>query len=269
MVSLLFLLDFSKAFDKINHGRLLKKLRTFGLSDGAISWFVSYLHDPAQCVSVGGKCSGWLYVNSGVPQGPILGPFLFSLYNNDIGGNLKYFRHHFFDDDCQIYYSLHPDDIDAAVRTVNEDLMAIQRWALANGLSLNSSKTQVLLCGAPHKLIIAKRSLKERLFLNGAELTFSEVVKNLGVLFDESLSGKHQVNHVIRQVYLRLRQLYHFLRLLPSSIKIKLVKSLIFPSFDHADGVFCELSAGLESKLTKALITVFVLFALSIGISYF
>jgi uncharacterized membrane protein len=60
-------------------------------------------------------------------------------------------------------------------------------------------------------------------------LTFSGVVKNLGVLFDESLSGRYQV-HVIRQVYLRLRQLYHFSRLLSSSIKIKLVKSLISPN---------------------------------------
>jgi hypothetical protein len=83
--------------------------------------------------------------------------------------------------DCQIYYSFHPDDIDAAVRTVNEDLMAIQRWPLANGLSLNASKTQVLLCGSPHKLIIAKRSPTERRFLNETELTFSEVVKNLSV----------------------------------------------------------------------------------------
>jgi hypothetical protein len=92
-----------------------------------------------------------------------LGPLLFSLYINDIGGNLK-------------YYSFHPDDIDAAVRTVNADLMA-------NGLCLNASKTQVLLCGSPHKLIIAKRSLTERFFVNGAELTFSEVKKNLDVLF--------------------------------------------------------------------------------------
>jgi hypothetical protein len=79
------------------------------------------------------------------------------------------------------------------------------------------------------------------LFLNGSELTFSEVVKNLGVLFDESLSGKDQVNHVKRQVYLRLRQLYHFSRLVSTSTKNQLVKSLIIPNFDSADGVFCEL----------------------------
>jgi hypothetical protein len=124
--------------------------------------------------------------------------------------------------------------------------MAIQRWALANDLSLNASKTQILLCDFPRRLIIAKRVSYETAFFNGAELTFSEVAKNLGVLFDESLSGRDQV-------YLRLRQLYHFSRLLSLSMKIKLVKSLIFPIFDWGDGVFCELSAGLESNMTKAL----------------
>jgi hypothetical protein len=146
MVSLLLLLDFSKTFDKINHGRLLKKLRTFGLFDNAISWFASYLHDRAQCVSVGGKFSSWLDVNSGVPlraqswdqfyspftsiilmgKGGLAiaamrhwsrGPFFFEV--------LKYCRHHLFADDYQIYYSFHPDDIDAAVGTVNEYLIAV------------------------------------------------------------------------------------------------------------------------------------------------
>jgi hypothetical protein len=103
MVSLVLLLDFIEAF-----GRLL---RTLGLSVGAISWIVSYFYDRAQCVSFGGKCSSCLDVNSGVLQDSILGSLLFSLYINDIGVNLKYCRHHLFADDCQIYYSFHPDDI--------------------------------------------------------------------------------------------------------------------------------------------------------------
>jgi hypothetical protein len=89
--------------------------------------------------------------------------------------------------------------VTAAVRTVNEDLLATERWALATGLPLNTFKTQVLLCGSPHKFIIVKRSLTERFFLNGAELIFSEVVKNLGVLFDESLESSDLAN--FNQIY--------------------------------------------------------------------
>jgi hypothetical protein len=57
-------------------------------------FFWVYLHDRAQFVSVGGKFSSWLGVNSDVPQSSILGSFFFSVYINDIGGNLKYCRHH-------------------------------------------------------------------------------------------------------------------------------------------------------------------------------
>jgi hypothetical protein len=89
--------------------------------------------------------------------------------------------------------------VTAAVRTVNEDLLAIERWALATGLPLNASKTQVLFCGAPHKFIIAKHSLTERFFFLMGLMTFSEVVKNFGVLFDESLESSDLAN--FNQIY--------------------------------------------------------------------
>jgi hypothetical protein len=140
-VSFLLLLDFSKAFDKINHKRLIKKLRTFNLSESVVSWFVSYLEGRSQCVEVGGVFSRWLSVSSGVPQGSILGPLLFSLYINDISVNLRYCRHHLFADDCQIYFSFRPGDVEVGMRSINEDLVAVQRWARTNGLCLNASKT--------------------------------------------------------------------------------------------------------------------------------
>jgi ABC-type uncharacterized transport system substrate-binding protein len=76
------------------------------------------------------------------------------------------------------------------------------------------------------------------LTLDTAGLAVLDVVRNLGVLFDKTLSGKDQVNRVVKQVFLKLRQLHYFSYLLSPSIKIKLVKSLVLSIFDYAHSVF-------------------------------
>lgn len=72
--------DFSKAFDRIDHCHLLKKLALFGLNKSVIQWFQSYLSNRSQFVVIGGGRSGQITPASGVPQGSILGPFLFILF---------------------------------------------------------------------------------------------------------------------------------------------------------------------------------------------
>jgi hypothetical protein len=108
-----------------------------------------------------------------------------------------------------------------------------------NGLLLNAKKTQVMICGCqvvPVKEALLQKSLN--LFLGVERLLPTNVVKNLGVFFDEGLTGVHHVNHILRQVYCHLRQLFHFNHLLPIKTKKNLVQSLVFPYFDYGVLVF-------------------------------
>ena len=83
LVTLLLLFDFSKAFDSVYHVRLLKKLLDYGFSKLVIRWIASHLTSREQAVSDNnGNCSSYLKLNTGVPQGSVLGPLLFALYVN-------------------------------------------------------------------------------------------------------------------------------------------------------------------------------------------
>ena len=136
------LLDFSKAFDKVPHSRLLYKLKHYGISGNTHRWITDFLTNQHQHVVLGGFSSEPAQVTSGVPQGSVIGPLLFLLFINDLpeyvssGCTVRLFA-----DDCMLYRKINSA---ADSLLLQEDLDALQVWENDWLMEFNPQKCQVL-----------------------------------------------------------------------------------------------------------------------------
>ena len=95
-------LDFAKAFDKVPHRRLLKKLSGYGIKGKIYTWIKEFLSNRKQRVAISGVFSEWKHVTCGIPQGSVLGPILFLIFINDMPEVLNCCAK-FFADDAKVY----------------------------------------------------------------------------------------------------------------------------------------------------------------------
>lgn len=248
--SLMTLLDFSKAFDSVDHDVLLSKLRhLFFFSNTACSLIESYLKNRHQCVKVDDSFSSELPNLAGVPQGSILGPLFFILFINDLPDLVKNSRVHIYADDVQLCIGGNLNSMQECVSNLNHDLSCINSWSTTNGLKLNAKKSQIL-------LIQRNKAISENqippVLLGGNRIEFTTVARNLGVMFDNKLSWENHVNSIIQKVYGSLRCLNTLKNYSTVNTRFKLVRSLIMPIFMYCDIVYYNLNSTLNRRLKVA-----------------
>ena len=144
-------LDISKAFDSIDHSILLSKLYKYGVRGNTLNWFMNYLSNRYQFVSMNNASSSFLRIECGVPQGSTLGPILFILYINDLPRVSTKQKFLLYADDTNI---LHENtDANAIIKTINMEMQKIMEWLKSNKLHINVNKTVTMLFNTRQKRV--------------------------------------------------------------------------------------------------------------------
>ena len=201
-VSLLVLLDLvSAAFDTVNHGVLLNRLRSsFGIKGTVLQWFASYLSGRSQRVSFDQKQSEKFLLTCGVPQGSCLGPLLFTIYASKLFEVIKGYlpQAHAYADDTQLYFSFQADSVisqNDAVDAMEKCIKAIRSWMVKDKFCLNDSKTGFILIGTRQQLVMVNI---EGLRVGENSIALVSSVKNLGSWFDANMSMVTHINKICK-----------------------------------------------------------------------
>lgn len=245
-LTVLVLLDYSKAFDRINHQLLLAILHYIGFSTSSVAFMKSYLENRSQAVICKGQKSTFLKVNFGVPQGSILAPLLYIIYTFDFHRHLQHCNSHFYADDTQLYLSFNENEIDTACDHINKDLTQLIKMSNNFCLSVNPLKSKVMLFG---RNSARNRCMdKIKIVVNNTAIQQSDNVKNLGLIMDTSLKFSQHVTHICRKSYSNLKLLYGNKTLLNWKSKILLCEALILSHLNYADVIYGPCLTTLDNQ---------------------
>ncbi|XP_077976386.1 uncharacterized protein LOC144432146 [Styela clava] len=238
-------LDISKAFDTIDHSILSSKLYHYGIRGVPFNWIRSYLQDRKQIVQYDNSFSTNICVmKHGVPQGSLLGPLFFLAYINDMSRCLKSSESIMFADDTDLI--LHGENLEDLFTVANYELANIHSWMLVNKLSLNANKTKfVLFHPSKHKSV----SCTKPLLLNGNEIERVKEIKFLGVIFDENLSWKSHILHVIGKTKRNLAVAAKVSQCVNQSALLAMFQSLLLSHIRYCCSVWLHGNKTLVSKL--------------------
>ena len=240
--------DFTKAFDSVNHDLILHKLKYKFNIDGLMLKFIKgYLHNRAQRVVIDGVFSDTLPVNSGVPQGSILGPLLFVLFINDIyeqvspGTNIALYA-----DDTKIWRQITSY---ADCETLNADIKVLEAWALNNKMKFHPKKCKALSISLKHPNYYILPFDRFSYELDNSIIDYHTEETDLGITITSKLNWEsHHCNILLkasRQLGLT-RRTCHFIKNVAQkrSLYITLVRSI----FEHCAEIWGPNAVTAKNK---------------------
>jgi len=214
-------LDFQKAFGKVPHQRLLHKIKVHSVMGNVLAWIEDWLTNRKQRVGVNGCFSGWRSVTSGVPQGSVLGPQLFTIYIDDLELGTKCSVSKFADDTKMNGRAKCAEDAESLQRDIDN----LSEWARVWQMEYNVGKCEVIHFG--------RNNSKMDYYLNGKKLQHAAVQRDLGVLVQESQGVGLQVQQVIKKANGILSFIARGMEFKNSEVMLQLYKVLVRPHLEY------------------------------------
>ncbi len=222
-------LDFSKAFDKVDHHILIQKTKKIGICGKVLKWIKEFLTNRTQTVIVEGVKSKPAVVISGVPQGTVLGPILFLIMINDICKGIQS-QIYSFADDTRLLRSI-KSSTDSHI--LQNDLNLIYDFAIKNNLKFNVEKFELIKFGRNAML------KNETSYHNPSNqnIIATSTVKDLGITFNDNLSFTNHINKIVSKCRQLTGLILRTFKTRNTDIMIMLYKSLIRPNIEYC----CQL----------------------------
>ena len=218
-------LDFQKAFDKVPHARLMKKLQGYGIRGKLYNWIENFLKERKQKVVLNGSESKWQQVTSGIPQGSVLGPILFLIYINDlpdvVENTVKLFA-----DDTKLYSTVNNDE---DIESLQKDIDSLSRWSKTWLLAFNKSKCKHLHLGA---------SSEPSFRMEDEDISSSNTEKDLGIHIDSKLKFQTHISTQVKKANQKLGLIKRSFSYMDKEMFLTLYKSLVRPHLEYGNNIW-------------------------------
>jgi hypothetical protein len=250
----LVLLDLSAAFDSVDHTVLINVLHDrFGICDDALSWMASYIQDRSQVVQINSSHSNSHHLDCGVAQGSVLGPRHFIAYVEDVDQvfSLHGITNYGYADDMQCLKQCHPTQSHSIVTSFKNTINDVSDWCSARRLQLNAHKTELIWFGSSINIRHLDSSDAKLVINDSTTIQSSQVVRNLGVFFDNELSMREHISRVTKSCFYQLRRLKSIRRHLGRDVTKCLVCSLILSRLDYCNSLLAALPSSALAPLQR------------------
>ena len=240
LITTILTADTSKAFDSVEHGRLLEKMGWYGICE---HWFRDWLSGRSQSI----QGSSTLPVTHGVVQGSLLGPKLFLIFTNDLPSYLPHGKQVMYADDVQFLDCDTPANLSALKQRIDQTMSVALDWFTQNRLKINPNKTDLLLVRSSRRVLHHQFSAR----FGDVDIKPSDHAKIIGLFLDSNMTWEKQVSQVTRRCFNILVGLSKLRHKIPRETKQLLVKSLVFPHIQYCLTVWGSCNVTQKKRVQK------------------